>query len=192
MSTKRTVQLTALVVVIVVAIMVLSQYPLGSVLSLPGCTPSSATGITFIIALDRDQAVKAAYNIGPIPATLLIDREGVVRGRKVGALLSKDAMTGWLDDVTSGPATTPLPGVAPEIGHMAPDFTLPTLDGGTVTLSQLRQQWVLLSFWTTRCTWCVRQMPYLQAAFEERGDEIQFIAINLGESEARVRGFLGG
>lgn len=192
MSAKRTMQLTVVVVVIVVAILVLSQSPLGSVLSLPGRTPSSATEITFTIALDRDQAVKAAYNIGPIPATLLIDSEGVVRGRKVGALLSRDAMIGWLDDVTSSEATSPLPGIAPEIGYTAPDFTLATLDGGTVTLSQLRQQWVLLSFWTTWCTWCVRQMPYLQAAFEERGDEIQFMAINLGESEAKVREFFGG
>ncbi|MFO7995842.1 MAG: TlpA disulfide reductase family protein [Dehalococcoidia bacterium] len=77
--------------------------------------------------------------------------------------------------------------VAPRIGHVAPDFALPTIDGQTVELSQLRDKWVLFTFWTTWCPACVAQEPYLQAAFLETGGEIEFIGINLGESEQKVR-----
>jgi len=33
-------------------------------------------------------------------------------------------------------------------------------------------------------------MPYLQAAFEEKGQEVKFIAINIGESSDTVRQFV--
>jgi len=73
------------------------------------------------------------------------------------------------------------------VADAAPEFSLPTLDGGTVELSQLRGEWVLLNFWTTWCHFCIVQQPYLQAAYEERRDGIEFVGINLGEGEDRVR-----
>lgn len=172
-------------VVVVVAILVLGRH-------LPGCQPLSKTDINFTIALDRDQRIGANYNVRFIPVTLLIDEKGVVRGIWPGAFGSKEHVIAWLDDVTSSEAPPPVSTVAPEVGHVAPDFTLVTLEGDTVTLSQLGDKWVLLNFWTTRCLYCVIQMPYLQAAFEERGDEIAFIAVNLGENEEKVREFFGG
>jgi len=150
--------------------------------------------MTFVIALDRDQRVGSAYNVRAtgVPLTLLIDEDGIVRGIRRGAFLSKQALTSWLDDLIASEAPSRVLTEAPAVGYLAPDFTLVTLDGGSVTLSQLRDRWVLVNFWTTWCTWCVRQMPYLQAVFEERGDEIEFIGVNWGESEAKVRKHLGG
>ncbi len=77
--------------------------------------------------------------------------------------------------------------VAPNVGAMAPDFTLPTIDGQTVTLDELKGQPVLLSFGQTTCVACKYQLPYLQAAFEESGQEVKFIAIYIGESSDKVR-----
>ena len=85
---------------------------------------------------------------------------------------------------TVGPGGTP--SIAPRVGALAPDFTLPTLDGETVKLNELRGQPVLVNFWGTWCTYCRRQMPYLQAAFEEKGQEVKFIAIDVGESSGTV------
>jgi len=185
MRIRKAIQLTVVVVVIVVAIMVLSWYR-------PGCAPSPTADITFTIALDRDQKIGALYNVGGLPTTLLIDEEGIVRGRVPGAFRSQEALIGWLDDLTSSEPEPPLPGVAPKVGHLAPDFTLPTLDGETVALSQLGDTWVLLSFWATWCHYCLMQMPYLQAVFEEKGGQIEFVGINLGESEERVRRYVEG
>lgn len=81
------------------------------------------------------------------------------------------------------------PSTGTGIGALAPDFTLTTLNGDTVRLSQLRGQPVLLNFWATWCGPCRMEIPYLQAAFDEKGEEIQFIGINLGESEEKVRQF---
>jgi len=156
-----------------------------------GTSPVQAD-ITFTIALDTNHQVGSVYEVRFIPLTMLIDDEGVVRGTKVGAFRSKDELMGWLEGLISAESTPPLSGVAPRIGHVAPEFSLPTLDGGTVELSQLRGKWVLVTFWTTRCYYCVIQQPYLQAAYEERGQQIEFIGVNLGESEATVRRHIGG
>jgi len=50
----------------------------------------------------------------------------------------------------------------------------------------------LISFWATWCRYCLIQQPYLQAAFEEKGGEVEFIGINLGESEQKVREHIKG
>jgi thiol-disulfide isomerase/thioredoxin len=82
-------------------------------------------------------------------------------------------------------------GGAGVIADAAPEFSLPTLDGGTVELSQLRGRWVLVNFWTTWCPACVAMQPHLQAVYEERVGEIEFIGVNLGEGENKVRTHVG-
>ncbi len=185
MRRRRIIQWTVVGVIILAAVFVLGW-------RLPGCTPPLTADITYTIALDGSGRTGEAYNIRGIPVNILVDEEGIIRGIRPGAFGSKDAVLAWLDDLTSGEATAPLPGAAPIVGHMAPDFTLPTLDGGTVALSELRDKWVLINFWATWCHYCVIQMPYLQAAFEERGTEIEFIGINVGESEEKVREHIEG
>ena len=43
----------------------------------------------------------------------------------------------------------------------APDFTLPTLAGDSLRLSDLRGQIVVLNFWATWCAPCVEEIPEL-------------------------------
>ncbi len=77
--------------------------------------------------------------------------------------------------------------VAPSVGALAPGFTLSTIDGQTVKLDELKGQPVLLSFGQTTCGACKYQLPYLQAAFEEKGQEVKFIAIYIAESSDTVQ-----
>jgi peroxiredoxin len=49
-----------------------------------------------------------------------------------------------------------------DTGERALDFTLPTLEGSEVTLSQYRGQIVLLNFWFTTCGACVKELPYIE------------------------------
>jgi len=77
--------------------------------------------------------------------------------------------------------------VAPKVDALAPGFTLTTLDGGTVELDELKGQPVFLNFWSINCWACRLQMPYIQAAFEKKGQEMKFVTINIGDSSSTVR-----
>jgi peroxiredoxin len=74
-------------------------------------------------------------------------------------------------------------------GAQAPDFSLSTIDGDTLTLSNLRGQPVVLTFWNTQCGWCLYQMPFLQAAHEQMGQDITIVAIDIGESSSLIQQF---
>ena len=77
--------------------------------------------------------------------------------------------------------------VGSQVGDNAPDFTLSTLDGGQVSLSELKGKPVMLTFWTTGCKACTFQMPSLEAAYDELSDEVEFINIDMGESNYQVQ-----
>jgi thiol-disulfide isomerase/thioredoxin len=79
----------------------------------------------------------------------------------------------------------------PEKGFVAPDFTLEMLDGPETTLSDLRGQVVLINFWATWCPPCRAEMPAIQEVYNRYRDQgFVVLAVDLGESDARVRGFV--
>jgi peroxiredoxin len=89
-------------------------------------------------------------------------------------------------------ATTPATASSPSDsdGEEAPDFTLPTLDGDSVTLSELRgKKVVLIDFWSTTCDPCLREMPELVKIYKERKDkgfEVLAITIDGPDTMAQV------
>ncbi len=50
----------------------------------------------------------------------------------------------------------------------APDFTLPARDGGSVQLSSLKGQVVMINVWATWCGPCRQEMPLLGWGFLQR------------------------
>jgi len=56
---------------------------------------------------------------------------------------------------------------APRQGFLAPDFTVETITGETITLSDLRGQAVLVNLWATWCPPCRAEMPAIQKMYEE-------------------------
>jgi thiol-disulfide isomerase/thioredoxin len=60
---------------------------------------------------------------------------------------------------------------------VAPEFTLPDLGGGDVSLSALRGRPVVIDFWATWCAPCERQVPVLNAFHDKYGDRIPVLGI---------------
>lgn len=80
-------------------------------------------------------------------------------------------------------------GLAP--GEVAPNFTLPSLDGEPMSLSDFRGQPVLINFWATWCPPCRNEMPAIQRVYAgQTHGTFVVVAINLRESEDTVRSFV--
>lgn len=74
-----------------------------------------------------------------------------------------------------------------KIGQKAPDFTLKTLDGTEVTLSDyFGKKVVMLEFWATWCNICVAEIPNIvknYEKFKDQGFEILAITLQSGDDE---------
>ncbi len=84
------------------------------------------------------------------------------------------------------PSTTPpTPGTGSEATPIAsppaaPDFTLKTLDGSQISLSQFRGHPVLVNFWASWCAPCRLEMPELVRAYEaHKGEGFVVLAVNV-------------
>ena len=100
------------------------------------------------------------------------------------------ALRGWFLWLRLSPAppSAPISSIpAPEVGHPAPDFSLPTLDGAEIRLADLRGRPVILNFWATWCPPCRREMPALEIVWQQynRGD-VMVLGVDQGESVSLV------
>ena len=80
------------------------------------------------------------------------------------------------------------PNAAPRITGVAPDFEWNAPDGTTKKLSDLRGKIVVVTFWATWCEPCRQEMPAMQRV--AGSSDATFLAVDLLEDGARVRGFM--
>jgi cytochrome c biogenesis protein CcmG, thiol:disulfide interchange protein DsbE len=72
----------------------------------------------------------------------------------------------------------------------APDFTVKTLDGREITLSQLRGKVVLIDFWATWCGPCRESIPHLvqlYKTYREQGFELIGMSVDKEDAETVSR-----
>lgn len=78
-----------------------------------------------------------------------------------------------------GDPADPVPAEPAQRTTPALDFTLPTHDGGTFTLSDHRGEVVVLNFWATWCIPCLAEMPEFVELQEELRDQgVQFVGVS--------------
>jgi len=80
-----------------------------------------------------------------------------------------------------------LPGL--KKGVQAPDFSLQTLDGEQVKLSDYKGEKVVLNFWATWCKPCREEMPDLQSFYSKSDSDVVILAINM-DAHNDVKGFI--
>lgn len=85
-------------------------------------------------------------------------------------------------------ACAPQAPIAPlDEAWIAPEIDLPTLDGGALRLSDLRGEWVILTFWATWCAPCAVELPALQTV--HASSAVNVIAVNMREKAESVQIF---
>ena len=73
----------------------------------------------------------------------------------------------------------------------APDFSLQLLDGGQLSLADLRDQVVVVNFWASWCEPCREEAPLLEKVWQEyQGQGVTFIGIAYKDTEGKARAFL--
>ncbi len=72
-------------------------------------------------------------------------------------------------------------------GKPAPNFSLKDIDGNTVTLDQFRGKYVVLDFWGTWCSWCIKGIPEMKTYYDKYKDQMEIIGIACRDTEQAWR-----
>lgn len=72
-------------------------------------------------------------------------------------------------------------------GLIAPDFSLPDLDGRMISLSSFKGKVVIVNIWATWCPPCVAETPSLDKLYKTFKDEgLELLAVSVDEGGKRV------
>ena len=78
-----------------------------------------------------------------------------------------------------------------QVGDAAPEFTLETLDGNPLSLSDLLGQIVLLDFWASDCSPCRQTLPWLHTLLERfRDDGLVLVGVSQDDNASDIRRFV--
>ena len=163
----------------------------------PGHAQPSFEGEGRVVVVDESQST-VTLDHGPIlglmPAMRMafpVQPAEQLLGLQVGALVRFSLQARGLEWVI---ATIEPVGPPPRLASFpAPDFTLPTLSGAPIRLSDLRGKVVLLNFWVTWCGSCRAEMPTLDALYQQYKDRgLEVLAVNLdATTTSKVQAFVG-
>lgn len=67
-----------------------------------------------------------------------------------------------------------------KINAPAPDFALPDLEGKAISLSSLKGQVVILTFWSIYCQPCRQEMPMMDSLYQKyRSEGLDVVGVNI-------------
>lgn len=112
-----------------------------------------------------------------------------LRGKGLSSVPDDNQRT-VLEIETPEPTLTPVRIVDQPSQNPPTDFQLENLDGETISLSDFRGTPVLVNFWATWCPPCRAEMPLIQSYSDQYYPDLIVLAVNVGEDEATVRGFV--
>ena len=93
--------------------------------------------------------------------------------------------------ILSVAASCTSPACPPQLGSHAPDFTLQTIEGTNVKLSDLRGKIVMVYTWSRICPLCVEDMPQIQIVFDKWASRgLVILGINELDRLERIKDFI--
>lgn len=67
-------------------------------------------------------------------------------------------------------------------GNLAPDFTLNDINGKPLTLSSLRGKWLILDFWGSWCSWCIKGMPKMKEYYAKYSSKLEILGVDCNDT----------
>lgn len=107
-------------------------------------------------------------------------------------ILASILLGGFWIIATADPESAASRPPSPHVGFAAPDFSLVTLEGEALRLSDLRGRVVILNFWATWCPPCRAEMPALERiakAYEPAGLTVLGVHATDQDSVGAARAF---
>lgn len=113
-------------------------------------------------------------------------------GFAVGGALHKSTPTPTSSQGSSSPisSASASSGLGLQVGDMAPNFSLKTTTGTTVSLSSLRGHPVWLNFWATWCPFCNQEMPIIKKIQTADHAKIDIYGVDVQEPASKVIPFV--
>lgn len=71
--------------------------------------------------------------------------------------------------------------------NIAPDFTVVDKDNEQVNLESFFGKPIVLNFWASWCGPCKSEFPEFQTAYEEYGEEIEFLMVNMTDGRRETK-----
>ena len=71
-------------------------------------------------------------------------------------------------------------------GSNAPDFTLNDMDGKPITLSSLRDKYVIIDFWGSWCGPCIFGIPKMKGVYEKYKDKLEILGVACNEQSVNI------
>lgn len=70
------------------------------------------------------------------------------------------------------------------VGGLAPNFTLRTIDGKTVSLADYKGKVVLVNIWATWCPPCQQEVPSMVRLYKEmKGKDFEILAVSIDDQD---------
>ena len=79
----------------------------------------------------------------------------------------------------------------PAEAFIAPDFSLPSLSGGPLSLKDYRGRVVFINFWATWCATCKVEMPSMEKVYRKFKDQgLEMLTISVDKDQSLIQPFL--
>lgn len=72
-----------------------------------------------------------------------------------------------------------------EEGVEAPDFTLKDAEGNDFSLCSLRGKWVIVDFWGSWCSWCIKGFPSLKKYYADHSERVEVVGVACNDSDEK-------
>jgi len=69
------------------------------------------------------------------------------------------------------------------VGQQVPDFQFTTIDGETMSVSDLKGKVILINLFGTRCPPCIKEMPHINKEIFKRHKRKNFVVLSIGATD---------